>query len=492
MVPERIASQVRSFAVALSVVILTGATVARADGCYTIVVGKDASADGYVIMAHNEDDEAPQIVNHHKVPRLKHSLTEKVRMLNGGEVDQVEETWSYIWSEMPGMLFSDSYVNEWGVCIASDACPSREDRPEISEGGISYMLRRLVAQRARTAREGVLTAATLVERFGYEACGRTYIISDPDEGWMFCAVGGKHWLSQRVADNEVAVVANTFSVRQVDLADPDRCLASADIMDYAVSRGWYDTAAHAPFDFAAAYADPHAASDSSNFCRQWAGLCHIARDTVPLCETLPFSVVPKHKLDVTSVMQILRDHYEGTELYQISTRTGSPHQASLNTICNETTQTSFVVQLRRKVPSDVGIVYWVCFASPCASCYLPFHFGISGFPTGFSSSGEQPSGDFYLQKVESPSRGDLFEAFWTFSNFHHAIAGDYAHSITEVRAAVEDVENRALALQKPLEESALDLYPVDKTTALAILANYSNGTYLSAVEAMVRVLAERR
>jgi hypothetical protein len=57
---------------------------------------------------------------------------------------------------------------------------------------------------------------------------------------------------------------------------------------------------------------------------------------------------------------------------------------------------------------------------------------------------------------------------------------------------VEEVETRALTLQKPLEQAALELYPVDKTTALAMLANYSNGIYLSAVEAMVRVLAERR
>jgi dipeptidase len=492
MMSEKISSQVLSCAVALGLVALFGAAVARADGCYTIVVGKNASADGYVIMAHNEDDAAPQIVNHHKVPRMKHSPAEKVNLLFSGEVDQVEETWAYIWSEMPGMMFSDSYVNEWGLCIASDACPSREDRPEISDGGISYMLRRLVAQRAKTAREGVLIAAELVERFGYEACGRTYIISDPDEGWLFCAVGGKYWLSQKVSDNEVAVLANTFTVHQVDLADPDRFLASADIINYAVSRGWYDPETKTPFDFAVAYADSQAASDSSNFCRQWAGLRHIARDPIPLGEALPFSVVPKHKLDVASVMQIMRDHYEGTELYQISTRTGSPHQTGLNTICNGTTQTSFVVQLRRNVPLDVGVAYWVCLAPPCASCYLPFHFGITSFPAGFSDRGEQPSGDFYLRQVQAPFQGDPFEAFWTFSNFHHTVVGDYGNKITGVRVVVEEVETRALTLQKPLEQAALELYPVDKTTALAMLANYSNGIYLSAVEAMVRVLAERR
>ena len=166
---------------------------ARCEGCYSIVVGKNASVDGCVIMAHNEDDGLPQIVNHYKISRKKHSYGEKVRLRNGGQLAQVRQTWAYIWSELPGMLFSDSYLNEWGVCIASDNCPSREDKPEITNGGIGYMLRRLVAERAKTAREGVLLAGKLVERFGYIDSGRTYIICDPDEGWL-----ARFWILEHV------------------------------------------------------------------------------------------------------------------------------------------------------------------------------------------------------------------------------------------------------------------------------------------------------
>ena len=83
-----------------------------------------------------EDDGGPQVVNHHKVPRRKYAPGDKVTLRNGGKLDQVPETWSYIWSEMPGMLFSDSYINEWGDSITSDNCPSREEKPEITDGGI--------------------------------------------------------------------------------------------------------------------------------------------------------------------------------------------------------------------------------------------------------------------------------------------------------------------------------------------------------------------
>ena len=472
-------------------VVLFATAAAQGEGCFSIVVGKDVSVDGYVIMAHNEDDGTPQIVHHHKVPRMKHSPGEKVELLNGGEVAQIEETWAYIWSEMPGMLFSDSYINEWGVCIASDACPSREDYPELTDGGISLMLRRLVAQRAKSAREGVHLAGELVERFGYDSSGRTYIISDPDEGWLFCAIHGKRWLAQRVPDDEVAIIANTYSVHEVNLSDEDHFLASEGLIDYAVSRGWHNPDEKQPFDFAAVFADPEAALDSSNFCRQWSGLRHIAADAIPLDRDLPFSVVPKGKLDVAAVQKILRDHYEGTELYHDSQQTGSPHETSLNTICNNTTQTSFVAQLRRDIPLDIGIVYWVCLSAPCASCYIPFHFGISSFPVGYATDSAQPSDEFYQEKVGVPFRADSLQAFWTFSNFHEKIEGEYAGSIKKVRAEFDAIEQDAMLRQEQVEGAALQLYPTEKATALRMLTSYSLEVYLSALEAMARIMEER-
>lgn len=57
---------------------------------------------------------------------------------------------------MPNFFFSDSYLNEWAVAIASDASSSKERSPyAVTQGGIMYWLRRLVAERAKTAREGV-------------------------------------------------------------------------------------------------------------------------------------------------------------------------------------------------------------------------------------------------------------------------------------------------------------------------------------------------
>jgi dipeptidase len=457
--------------------------------CYSVVVGKDASEDGHVIMAHNEDDTPPQVVHHRKVPRKKYSSDETVILVNGGQLDQIDETWAFIWSEMPEMTFSDSYLNEWGVCIASDACPSREDQSELTDGGISYMLRRLVALRAKTAREGVLLAGDLIEQFGYDASGRTYTICDPEEGWLLCAVNGKHWLAQRVPDDHVAIIANTYTVHDVDLADTVNFLASSDIIEYAVSRGWYDPESDGAFDFAAVYADPDIAADSGNFCRQWGGLRYVAAEPIGLNEHLPFSVKPKKKLSTSNVMQILRDHYENTEFYQGDPEMGNPHRTGVRTICTWTTQTSFVAQLRSGPPADIGLVYWVCLGPPCTSFYTPFYFGLKEFPAGYASDKLRPSKYCYRECIKAPFAGDAQKAFWTSHNFYQKVCADYENISPALQSEIETLQDRTLALQKSLERTAGELYATDRDAALELLENFSEDSYRSTMEIMEKLLS---
>lgn len=482
--------RVSEILLALGLAAAVTANAGAGSNCFTVVVGKLASADGCVLMGHNEDDAPPQIVHHRKVPRRQYRPGDTVRLRNGGELEQIETTWAYIWSEMPGMDFSDAYLNEWGVCIASDACRSREDRPELTDGGIGYMLRRLVAERATTAREGVILAGRLLERFGYDASGRTYTICDPDEGWLFSAVSGKRWAARRVPDDEVAVIANTYTIHGIDLSDTANFLAAADVIDYAVSRGWYDPSADGTFDFAAVYAHPEVAADSANICRQWRGLQLVAPDAVLSGSNLPFSVKPRRKLDAAAVMAVLRDHYEDSDRYAVSPTDGCPHKTGIRSICTWTTQTSFVARLRGDLPADIGLVYWLCLAAPCTSFYIPFYFGMADFPPGYRPEEGRPSGDFFTRTITAPFEADSHRAFWTSSNFSDKVASDYRNLIATVTAERENLESGALARQKALELAAGELYPLDRDAAVQLLADYSNDIYLTVMETLQRVLTK--
>jgi membrane dipeptidase len=385
---------------------------------------------------------------------------------------------------MPGMLFSDSYINEWGISIASDNCPSREDKPEITDGGIGYMLRALVAQRARTSREGVLLAGRLVERFGYIDSGRTYIICDPDEGWLFCVVNGKHWLAKRVADDGIAMVANTYTVREVDISDRENVLASDDIVDYAKARGWYDPRQDGTFDFAEVYASPGSAVHPSNLNRQRSGLDYVTAEPIPSGAELPFSVVPRCKVTAATLMQVLRHDNK-------SKQTGSSEgpEEGFCRICSGSTQTSFVAQLRRGMPADIGIVYWVTLAPPRTSVYIPFYFAISDFPDGYRSISKRPSMDFFSNKVSRPFKADPREAFWTFSNFRDKVAAAPEKIIAKVIDHAERIERHTLARQKSFEKAVRREHNKDKAKAAQLLTDHSRRIYLSSLETMENIIS---
>jgi membrane dipeptidase len=351
------------------------------------------------------------------------------------------------------------------------------------------MLRRLVAERAKTARQGVLLAGRLVERFGYIDSGRTYIICDPDEGWLFCVVNGKHWMAKRVKDNEIAMVANTYTIRQIDLSDKKNFLASDDIIKYAVSRDWYNPKKDGPFDFAAVYSNPNSASNYSNFGRQWSGLNYVTAKTIKIGPKLPFSVVPKSKVSVADIMQILRHDYIGT-LIEASSSQRSP-QKSGTPICSDGTQTSFIAQLRKEKPLDIGLVYWMCLSSPRTSFYIPYHFGVAEFPVGFSLESKRPSRRYFDEKLDNPFKVNLLEPFWMFSNFRRKVSDASIDTISKIKAAAAGIEDDTLIIQKPIEEAARRIYSRDKTAAMQILTNYTDGIYLSSVEAMQKILLEK-
>lgn len=472
----------RQIVLAICVAVATAMQCVPTRACFSIVVGKNASADGSVLVGHNEDDGAPQIVNHHKLSRQTYSAGTRLSLQTGGSLEQAPQTWACIWSEMPGMAFSDSYLNEWGVTVCSDNCPSREDRPSLTDGGIGRDLRRVVALRARTAREGVLLAGRLVERFGYADSGRTYIIADPNEGWFFCAINGKRWLARRVPDDEVAMVANTYTVREVDLRDESNTLASKDIVQYATSRGWYNPAS-GTFDFAGVYANPKAASHFNNIGRQWSGLQYVTSQPLKAGPNLPFSVKPRQKLGVADVMQILRHDKEG------ESGTMPADSPFLCALCSGATQTSFVAQLRTGFPRDIGLVYWVSLASPRTSFYVPFHFGVGGFPAGYKGVSDRPTSEYYDRKVQAKFVPDHREAFWVFSNFRDKMDRKDLSAMERLKVEQRRVEQNAIEAQRPVEDAAGRVYETDKAAAGRLLENYSKGVYLSAMEAMAATLS---
>ena len=442
--------------------------------CYSILVGKNASADGSVLFAHNEDDGGVQLVNYYKVPRIEHEMDETITLSAGAVIPQARITYSYFWLEMPGMYFSDSYMNEWGVVIASDACSSREKNGELKDGGIKYWLRRLIAERARSAKEGVKIGGKMIEEYGYASSGRTYVIADANEGWMLSAVNGKHWVAQRVPDDHVAVLPNYYTIGEVDLSDTTNFLGSPDLIDYAIEQKWYDPDKDGVFLFARVYSTPGKLKHPGNVRRMWRGVNLTAQANFAVDDDFPFSLKPKEKIAAQDLMKVLRDHYVGTEFDNTDGyKLGNPYKMNRSTICAGSTQYGFVAQLRSWMPVEIGTLIWLAQHRPDSQAFIPWYIGVSKMPDGFGYGDFQSVLDQHFDPPDNVHDKTRPHAFWSFVTLAEKVDENYGEWIKYVQKKWGAVEKDIFKEQSKFDIKALKVYKYNPEKAKELLTEFT-------------------
>lgn len=450
-------STVIIFAIVLTAVL---ALSKRSWACTCVVVGKGASATGHVIVGHNEDDPGRAVVARHLVPPSEKGITGPFEPCSSSM--KVEgPTLGYIWSQVrttPGQSGADCYLNEKGVFIASDNCrDSRQDNePDLSGGGVVYGLRTILAAKAPSAREGVSIATDLLDRYGYGQSGRCYTIADKDEAWMVQVVMGKHYCARRIDDNEVAFMPNHYTIDKVIVGDP-RFVLSPGLVELAKSKGWL-VGDEREFDFAATFQDPDSRHRLGNTYRHVHGLRKIAGKIWDISD-LPFSAKPTRPVDVQDVMDILREHYHGTDDDIRDGDSFSPHYTSVRRICTGTTLESLVIRFRDRPEL---ITLWTATGRPCTSPFVPWYGGIVGMPK--DQFVEDCSTALERQFAFKPSDFDYDSslAWWAVQDLQSLLDGQYDLQAEKVRAHVEQVERTWLAEDDRVVEKALSLLQDDR------------------------------
>lgn len=150
-------------------------TVASANACTNLIVGKKASTDGSVICSYNADSYGAYMPLYH-YPAARHQKGDKRKVYEWdtnkylGEIDEALETYNVVGN-----------INEWQVTIGETTYGGREEMVDTT-GVIDYgSLIYITLQRAKSAREAIQTMTTLVEQYGYCSEGETFTICDPDE-----------------------------------------------------------------------------------------------------------------------------------------------------------------------------------------------------------------------------------------------------------------------------------------------------------------------
>lgn len=437
--------------------------------CFTVIVGKDASFDGSVLIAHNEDDAGQLLIDLHKVPESN----SPVELLINDSI-QIKSTsrLSYLWIDIPGEKFADTYLNEYGVGICSNQARSKERE---NQGKIDYHLRKIIAAKAKSAKEGLKIATELIETYGYTYSGRSYTIADPNEAWVLEIVKGKIWVAQRVPDSEIVIIPNYYVIDQIDFKDTVNYRYSTQLVSNAVEKKWYNPKDSIPFSFRKVYGDTEVINGEWNISRKWVALNKFSEQHYNYFDNFPFSFEPKNIIHLEDIMNILGNHYEGTE-FEIHPdyNNGNPHGNVIMRVCSEYNQTGLIIQLRNWLTPEIGNLIWFAPRRPCINPFVPIYFGVKEFIPEFESRDFQEAESLHFSDNINLIETYPIQSSWLFYNYAKQVDDNYKYNINKISKYKLYVQNQLFNEQKIFEQNMVGSFNNDKKQLVDSLTKFTN------------------
>lgn len=457
----------------------------RVAACTNFLVTAGASTDGSTMITYAADAHVLYGELYH-TPGRTHLASDMLDVYEWdtgkylGKIKQVPQTYTVVGN-----------MNEHQVAVGETTFGGREELRDpkgiMDYGSLIY----IGLQRARTAREMIKVMTELVAEYGYYSSGESMSIADPNEVWLLEIIGkgpedkGAVWVARKIPDGYISGHANSPRIRKFPLDDPNT-LYSPDVISFARDRGFFDgndedfsfADAYSPVDFGAVrFCDSRVwcmyrrAAPSREFPVGW-----VKGDDD--AEPLPLWIKPDRKLSVRDVMELMRDHFEGTELDMTRDIGAGPYQLPyrwrpltwkagdrkyLNERATSTQQTgfSFVSQSRSWLPDEIGGVLWFGVDDTYSTVYVPMYCAIREVPRSFAVG----TGDF--------SKFSWDSAFWTFNFVSNYTYLRYRDMIQDVRRAQRDLEGRFIADQPAIDAAALSLYNRSPALAVDYLTEYS-------------------
>lgn len=456
--------------------------------CSTLIAGKNASETGYVLVAHGEDTSGVRSQTH-LVPRKQHGKDEVVSFADGTAViPQVPETNAYLWNEarVPGgESFADTFLNEYGVAVYSNnGLGSKIAEDGSSVGGIGYGFRKLIAERATSARHGVEIASELMEKYGYRS-SRIYHIVDKEEAWSVQLTTGHQFAAEKVGDDEVYYLPNWYTIHQIDFNDTEhkKFYWSKDLVSYAIQQGWYQPQKegdYSDFDFAEVYQDENGPSGTMiNFDRS-----KIGWQAVTGGEEVPdktFAIPAKKKYNKEDFKQILRiryldihpeavdEEYEPCEDVDVNKHYGITWHGSIE---------GSVIEFNEDPNLNC---MWKTIDRQRHSIFMPIYYGIQEVPDGFEYIGEEAStaSHFFVDEKEV-RKFDKDSAFWAFHLLRDLM--DFEFEEDKLLKKVGELENYFSITKKEVDQTYLKLKEENLTYAKELLTDYTNAMAQKAVK----------
>ena len=378
--------------------------------CTTILVGKNASNDRSTMIARTDD-------GHFDVKKLvvispKEQKRSYKSVLSHVVVELPDNPLSYtacpnvkpdsgIWAATGinaagvGMTATETITSNPRVLAADPPVelkkPKNRREQEVPGGIGEEDILILVLPYIRSAREGVLRLAALLEQYGtYESNGIAF--NDENEIWWMETIGGHHWMAKRVPDEAVVVMPNQFGLDSFDLADAfgpqTNHLCSADLREF-IAENHLDLNQDGTFNPRNVFGSHSDQDHVYNTPRAWFMGRYLTPRThrwdgpnaefTPESDDIPWSFVPERKLAVEDVKYLLSSNYQGTP-YNPYLNQDTGLRGKYRSIGINRTGVTSVCQIRDGLPVELRGVEWICFASTSFDALLPVYTCVDRMP----------------------------------------------------------------------------------------------------------------
>jgi dipeptidase len=480
-------------AVGIVVLIFSWLPCSHLQACTNYLITKGASADGSTMITYAADShvlygELYYLPAQDHMPGSMLDIYEWDTGKYMGKIKQVPHTYSIV-----------GLMNEHQVSVGETTWGGRSELSDpkaiMDYGSLMF----IALQRAKTAREAIKVMTDLVAEYGYASSGESFSISDSNEVWFMDMISkgpdnkGAVWVARLIPDGYISAHANQARIRQFPLNDPKNCLYAKDVISFAREKKYFEgkdedfsfVDAYAPLDFGAL-----------RFCevRVWSMFRRTVSDPKTMdkyldyvkgdtkAEPMPFWIKPDKKLSVRDVMELMRDHFEGTPLdmtkdvgagpyhlpyrwrpltWKVEDSEDAPEYCNERAVSTQQTGFSFVAQARSWLPDPIGGIFWIGVDDTYSTVYVPMYCGIRQAPKSYAVG----TGSFTEFSWES--------AWWVFNFVANFAYSRYSEMIKDIQVVQRELEGKFLAAQPEIEKAALNLYKQSPELARDYLTAYS-------------------
>ncbi len=380
--------------------------------CFLLMVGKDASANGQVLLAHNNDLSGIEAAMLIKVP-----ANEKINILPDSSVSFNQPHEMLVLQTNIGFTEGDAVaINNHGVAIAGglalkrDRNSNAEKTDPLVQSGLGGGIRYFALQHAKTARECVKIIGECYDKFGISYPSGVGV-ADTNEIWYMEVGGGHSWAAVRIPNDCYFVGANSYRIGKIDFHDTVNFICSPKLIDICEEYDLWDKSSGG-FNFRDFFGNGVKEKMGNNYYntrRLWRAMdiLNPSMQLSPEEDSFPLFIQAEEKIDLQKCFTILRDYYSGTpfDIFK-KENLNNPERSIAVWECVHTN----VITLSPGKPIDYGSVLWTGLSSPFTAIYIPIYFGSKTIPSRF---------DF------APTDFDDNSAFWIFKNLGDLCKSEY-------------------------------------------------------------------